>query len=157
MIILYHTSNVKVLTPDTLHSRNDIDFGRGFYLTTIKQQAVDYAQRFLRREEEAWLNIFQFEHIPSDWKVLQFDSYDRSWLDFISKCRAGEDDTDFDLVIGGIANDKVVRTLDRYFKGEISAEHALGLLKYEKPNIQYCIRSQALLDKCLTHIESKQL
>lgn len=156
-MILYHTSNVKVLVPDTLHSRNDIDFGRGFYLTTIHSQAVNYAQRFLRREEEAWLNTFQFEHIPSEWKVLQFDSYDRVWLDFISKCRAGEDDTDFDLVIGGIANDKVVRTLDRYFKGEISAEQALGLLKYEKPNIQYCIRSQAMLDQCLTHIESTRL
>lgn len=156
-MILYHTSNVKVLVPDTLHSRNDIDFGRGFYLTTIQSQAVNYAQRFLRREEEAWLNTFQFEHIPSEWKVLQFDAYDRGWLDFISKCRAGEDDTDFDLVIGGIANDKVVRTLDRYFKGEISAEQALGLLKYEKPNIQYCIRSQAMLDQCLTHIESTRL
>lgn len=156
-MILYHSSNVKVLAPDTLHSRKDIDFGCGFYLTTIRQQAVDYAQRFLRREEEAWLNVFNFEHLPSEWKVLQFDSYDKGWLDFISKCRAGEDDTDFDLVIGGIANDKVVRTLDRFFKGEISAEQALGLLKYEKPNIQYCIRSQAMLEQCLTHIESTQL
>lgn len=156
-MILYHTSNVRVLTPDTLHSRNDIDFGRGFYLTTIREQAVNYGQRFIRREEQAWLNIFLFEHTPSEWKVLQFDSYNREWLDFISRCRAGEDDTDFDLVIGGIANDKVVRTLDRYFKGEISAEQALGLLKYEKPNIQYCIRSQAMLDQCLTHIESAQL
>jgi len=61
------------------------------------------------------------------------------------------------MVIGGIANDKVIRTLDRYFAKEIDAEQTLGLLKYEKPNIQYCIRSQAMLDKCLTHIESKQL
>lgn len=34
---------------------------------------------------------------------------------------------------------------------------ALGLLKYERPNIQYCIRSQAMLDKCIIHIDSKQL
>ena len=25
----------------------------------------------------------------------------------------------------------------------------LGLLKYERPNIQYCIRSQDMLNKCL--------
>lgn len=156
-MILYHTSNVEVILPDTLHSRNDIDFGRGFYLTTIREQAINYAQRFLRREQEAWLNSYQFDHIPSQWKVIQFDSYNREWLDFISKCRAGEDDTDFDLVVGGIANDKVVRTLDRYFKGEITSEQALGLLKYEKPNIQYCIRSQAMLDQCLSHIESIEL
>lgn len=60
-------------------------------------------------------------------------------------------------MIGGIANDKVIETLDRYFNGELSEDEALGLLKYEKPNIQYCIRSQMMLDSCLKHIESKQL
>jgi len=50
-----------------------------------------------------------------------------------------------------------VRKLDRYFAGELSQEDALGLLKYEKPNIQYCIRSEKMLQECLTFIESKQL
>ena len=88
---------------------------------------------------------------------MTFTEYDRAWLDFVAKCRLGKDDTDFDLVIGGIANDKVIQTLDRYFAGELSESEALGLLKYEKPNIQYCIRNQNMLDKCLKHIESKQL
>ena len=88
---------------------------------------------------------------------MVFDSYNKDWLDFIAKCRAGNDDTDFDLIIGGIANDKVIQTLDRYFDGIISEAEALGLLKFEKPNIQYCIRSQKMLNKCLKHIESKQL
>lgn len=156
-MILYHTSNMVIKSPDTEHSRIDLDFGRGFYLTTMRQQAVDYGRRFKLRDEEAWLNSFQFDLEPSQWNILQFDSYSREWLYFISKCRAGKDDTDYDLVIGGIANDKVIRTLDRYFKGEISAEQALGLLKYEKPNIQYCIRSQIMLDRCLTHFESIKL
>lgn len=86
--------------------------------------------------------------------MLQFDSYNREWLQFVSKCRAGKDDTDYDLVIGGIANDRVIQTLDRYFEGELSESDTLGLLKYEKPNIQYCIRSQKMLDQCLTFIES---
>lgn len=156
-MILYHTSNLIIKSPDTEHSRIDLDFGQGFYLTTMRQQAVDYGRRFKLRDEEAWLNSFQFDLEPSQWNILQFDSYSKEWLDFISKCRAGKDDTDYDLVIGGIANDKVIRTLDRYFKGEISDEQALGLLKYEKPNIQYCIRSQVMLDRCLTHFESIKL
>lgn len=61
------------------------------------------------------------------------------------------------MVVGGIANDKVIRTLDRYFDGELTAEQALGILKYEKPNIQYCIRSQRMLDICLKHLESIEL
>lgn len=156
-MILYHSSDVEVRTPDTLHSRDDIDFGRGFYLTPIQDQAINYAKRFSRRGKTAWINSYEFNHKPSEWKVRVFDSYNRDWLDFISKCRAGQDDTDFDLIIGGIANDKVLRTLDRYFRGEINQEQALGLLIYEKPNIQYCIRSQAMLDKCLTHIKSQLL
>ena len=154
---LYHSSEVSVTNPDILHSRNYLDFGKGFYLTSIHEQAVRYAQRFIRRQRNAWLNTYDFIFDPSEWKILIFDSYDKQWLDFVASCRAGEDDTDFDLIIGGIANDKVIQTLDRYFEGELSENDTLGLLKYEKPNIQYCIRSQTMLDKCLKHIESKQL
>jgi len=154
---LYHSSNITVEHPDTEHSRDYLDFGKGFYLTTIEDQAVKYGNRFIRREEEAWLNIYEFEFDIADWKVRQFDSYDLEWLEFVSKCRAGEDDSDYDIVIGGIANDKVIRTLDRYFAGELSAEATIGLLKYEKPNNQYCIRSQRMLNECLKHIESRRL
>lgn len=154
---LYHSSNVAVVNPDTQHSRDYLDFGRGFYLTTIFEQAVSYAQRFQRRNKEAWLNSYEFEFKYEEWRIREFKSYDGEWLDFISKCRAGKDDTDYDMIVGGIANDKVIRTLDRYFEGELTAEQALGILKYEKPNIQYCIRNQAMLDLCLRHIESKKL
>ena len=154
---LYHSSDVSVPVPDTEHSRDFLDFGKGFYLTSIHEQAVRYAQRFIRRSRDAWLNAYEFEFNPSEWKVMVFDSYNKDWLDFIAKCRSGNDDTDFDLIIGGIANDKVIQTLDRYFDGIISEAEALGLLRIEKPNIQYCIRSQKMLNKCLKHIESKQL
>lgn len=154
---LYHSSTISVDHPDTVHSRDFLDFGKGFYLTTIHEQAVKYAQRFIRRQREAWLNTYDFTFEESDWKVLRFEAYDLRWLDFVAQCRAGNDSSDFDIVIGGIANDKVIRTLDRYFEGEISAEDAIGILKYEKPNVQYCIRSQRMLDECLRHIESVKL
>lgn len=154
---LYHSSNLLVKNPDTSYSRNYLDFGKGFYLTSIYDQALKYAQRFLRRQQKAWLNTYEFEFNPSNWKILEFEAYDKRWLDFISKCRAGKDDTDYDMVIGGIANDKVIQTLDRYFEGNLSESETLGLLKYEKPNNQYCIRSQKMINECLKHIESQQI
>lgn len=154
---LYHSSDVSVAKPDIIHSRDYLDFGKGFYLTSFHEQAVRYAQRFLRRQRTAWLNSYELEFNPSEWNILESDSYDKDWLNFVANCRAGKDSTNFDIVIGGIANDKVIQTLDRYFEGELSEDKTLGLLKYEKPNIQYCIRSQKMLDKCLKHIESKQL
>ena len=154
---LYHSSTIVVDKPRTNHSRQYLDFGKGFYLTTIYEQAVRYAERFKRRGQPAWLNTYELDENLEGWKVLRLDVYDKTWLDFVSVCRAGEDKSDYDMVVGGIANDRVILTLDRYFAGEISQEEALGLLKFEKPNIQYCIRSDKMLQKCLTYIESKEL
>ena len=154
---LYHSSNVIVERPDTQHSRNYLDFGRGFYLTSIYEQAERYAQRFKRRGQQAWLNTYELAEEFESWKIKQFDAYDIDWLDFVAQCRDGKNVGDYDMVIGGIANDRVIITLDRYFSGEISQDEALGLLKFEKPNIQYCIRSERMLQECLTYIESKQL
>lgn len=157
MMILYHTSTVAVHTPDTIHSRDELDFGKGFYLTTLHSQAIKYGQRFIRRKRDAVLNTYEFEYDVNDWKVKTFNCYDKEWLDFISMCRDGRDNSDYDLVVGGVANDEVFETLEDYFAGKINADAALGLLKYAKPNNQYCIRSQAMLDKCLKHIESQKL
>lgn len=156
-MILYHTSNIIIENPDNLHSRDFLDFGKGFYLTTIRKQAEKYGERFKRRGKEAWLNIYEFNFNEIEWKTLKFDSYDNLWLDFVAKCRGGEDKSNFDIVIGGIADDKVIQTLDRYFMGEIEKTKALGLLKYEKPNVQYCLRSQKIINDCLKFIESVKL
>lgn len=155
---LYHSSNVIVESPDTLHSRNYLDFGRGFYLTSLYEQAVRYAQRFKRRGQHAWLNTYEFSFDDdSQWKILKFDSYDENWLDFVTQYRDGKDVGDYDMVVGGIANDRVILTLDRYFAHEISQEEALGLLRFEKPNIQYCIRTERMLRESLTYINSEQV
>ena len=82
---LYHSSYVSIHTPDTKHSRQYLDFGRGFYLTTIYDQAVRYAQRFKRRGQQAWLNSYEFTYNETEWKVKRFDAYDKDWLDFVDR------------------------------------------------------------------------
>ncbi len=154
---VFHSSYISVETPDINHSRDFLDFGKGFYLTTLYDQAVKYAQRFKRRKRQAWLSTYELEFNPEEWKIHRFDSYDREWLQFVMNCRSGNDNSDYDLVIGGIANDEVIQTIERYFAGEISENDALGLLKFEKPNNQYCIRSQRMLDECLKHKSSEEL
>lgn len=69
-MIVYHASNVMVQNPDTAHSRDFLDFGRGFYLTSIKEQAVKYGNRFHRRGTEAWLNVYELDEDWDRWKVL---------------------------------------------------------------------------------------
>ena len=99
---LYHSSDIAVTSPDVIHSRDYLDFGKGFYLTSIRGQAVKYAQRFLRRQRDAWINEYELDYMPAEWKILVFERYDREWLKFVAKCRAGNDDSDFDMIIGGI-------------------------------------------------------
>lgn len=42
--------------PDVLHSREKLDFGKGFYLTAVREQAVSYADRFILRGKNAFIN-----------------------------------------------------------------------------------------------------
>lgn len=113
-----------------------MDFGKGFYVTSIEAQARKYARRFVLRGRTAFLNVYELSDVLSEYKLLSFDSYDERWLDFVAECRVGHDESDFDIVVGGIANDKVFRTIDLFFSGEVSKDEALRSLRYEKPNVQ---------------------
>lgn len=55
---LYHASTLCIKKPDVLHSRDKLDFGRGFYMTSIREQAIRYAERFTRRGKEAFINEY---------------------------------------------------------------------------------------------------
>ena len=55
-MLIYHASDTIVNTPDTMHSRTNLDFGKGFYATVIREQAERYAQRFILRNRKGILN-----------------------------------------------------------------------------------------------------
>ncbi len=154
---LYHTSLFQIPVPDTQHSRKNLDFGRGFYLTSIKEQALRYAERFSNRGKVVWLNVYEMKEDWEDWNVRIFNEYSEEWLDFVADCRLEKSEEDFDMVIGGVADDKVFETIDLYFAGLMSKENALNRLSFIHPNIQYCIRSEEMLRNCLTYIESIKL
>ncbi len=44
-MILYHGSTAAIPHPDVSLSRSNLDFGRGFYLTSYCEQAIDWAKR----------------------------------------------------------------------------------------------------------------
>ena len=67
---VYHASSVVVDIPNTSHSREHLDFGKGFYVTTLEHQAVEYGQRFLRRGRKAWLNVYDLSEEFGDLNVI---------------------------------------------------------------------------------------
>ena len=51
-MILYHGSHMEIAEPDLVHSRTNVDFGRGFYVTPLYEQAAKWCGKFRRRGKE---------------------------------------------------------------------------------------------------------
>ncbi len=156
-MIVYHGSYVLVDKPDALHSRLNVDFGRGFYVTPIYGQAEKWCQKFIRRGKDGIISKYTLdEEMLNKLNVLRFSSYSEEWLDFILACRNKKDTSDYDAVSGGVANDKVFNTVELYFENLIDKREALKRLRYDKPNMQIALRSEAALG-CLRFEGSERL
>ncbi len=152
-MILYHGSYIEIKHPDLQHSRANVDFGRGFYTTPIYEQAEKWCGKFIRRGNSGVITEYEFDDASlAELKVLKFDAYSEDWLDFIMVCRNGKDASEYDVVIGGVANDKVFNTVELFFDGLIDKTEAIKRLRYEKPNLQVCLRT----DKAITLLKFKR-
>ena len=90
----------------------------------------------------------------SEFRVLKFDEYNKEWLDFIVANRNGLKKWEqYDYIEGGIANDRVIDTIESYMIGNITLEMALGQLAFHRPNNQICLINQRLIDACLHFIK----
>lgn len=157
-MILYHGSDCEIKQPDISHSRVTVDFGRGFYTTPLLEQAAQWCAKFKRQGKSGIVSRYSLDESAfENEKVLRFETYSEDWLDFVLACRRGLDESGFDIVIGGVANDKVFNTIELYFDGLIDKSETLKRLRYEKPNLQVCLRSQDIIDKYLTFNGSEKL
>ena len=155
-MILYHGSFLEIEKPDLVHSRPNVDFGRGFYVTPLYEQAEKWCGKFKRRGKDGIISCYKYDESREvELKILKFDSYSEEWLDFILDCRSGNDLTDYDLVSGGVANDKVFNTVELFFDGLIDKTEAINRLRYEKPNMQMCFRTEKALS--LLHFEGSEM
>lgn len=158
--ILYHGSNCEVSKPNIIHSRDKLDFGKGFYMTPLKEQAMSWVSRFKRKGEKGILNVYKFDidKVMEKCNILSFSDYNEEWLDFVIKCRTGNlDYKKYDIITGGIADDKVFNTVELCLENLISKQEALGRLKYHKPNYQICITNQEVIDNYLKFVESSEV
>ena len=96
---VYHASKFIIELPDVYHSRDLLDFGKGFYLTSLVEQAKKYAQRFLFQGDKAYLNQYILdENLDREYKIKNFIDYNEEWLDFVALCRLGKQSSKYDMV-----------------------------------------------------------
>lgn len=154
---VYHAGTERVEAPDCRRGRRNLDFGQGFYVTDIYDQAYNFSLVKSRdRREPALINTYLLDRkaIISEAKSLIFERYDEGWLEYVVACRGGKDIWKlYDYVEGGVADDRVIDTVDMYIQGFISKERALRNLVFMKPNNQICILNQDLLDRYLKFVD----
>lgn len=149
-MILYHGSNVTVEKPVLVKQNRFLDFGFGFYTTTNKEQAKDFAVKVTdkRKNGTATLNIYEVDETKAiaECNVLSFDEPDEAWLDFVAQNRQGMYSGEkYDLIYGPVANDDVYRTITLYMTGILSKEQTLEALKIRKLYNQLVFTSEKSL------------
>lgn len=155
---VYHGGTEIIKLPSVSEGRVGLDFGQDFYVTDRQQQAESWADRMARiRMGKGIVNIYEFDLLvaKTEYQYKQFSEYDVEWLNFIISNRRNEyNGTKYDIVEGGVANDRVIDTVEAYMSNLMPLETALQNLSLHRPNNQLCILSQQVLDKYLRFVES---
>lgn len=151
-MIVYHGSTEIVKTPDVLHSLRSLDFGKGFYVTTNREQAERWARRKidLLHKDVSYVNVYEMSEDIAQFKVKTFAEDLLEWIDFVCDCRDGKTKyTSYDIIMGKVADDKVFRVVDLYHSGIWNKERAIREIKVYPEYDQIAFITQEAIDKLL--------
>ena len=149
---LYHGSIVEVRKPSLRYGRKRTDFGKGFYTTTLAEQAEHWAKIKKDREKatKAVVSVYEIDDellADSALNIREFHGVDESWLNFVVGCR--KENTvkhDFDLVFGPVANDNVFLTVNLYESGALDAQAAIAQLRAYKTYDQLSFHTKRVIN-----------
>ena len=157
---LYHGTDIYHEQIDLRRSNSFKDFGRGYYMTSYRRQAMDWAAVKNRRHKvgESWVFEYELAPVPDGMNVKELLRYNREWLDFIAKRRISGEETPFDIVYDRMADnrfDALSQAVRDYHFGRIDAQRALRIIRFDRRNRdQYCFKTQraiALLKRTRTY------
>ena len=157
---LYHGSSRVVRSPAVAMSRSNLDLGQGFYTTSIKSQVENWARRKAGLEKgKACVNEYNLDEDKLEGRaILRFADPDEQWVRFVCDCRRGSDAfKDYDLIVGGAANDRVYYAVDMFYQGLWDIETTLEALCYYEVNDQWCFISQSLVDDALRFVGASKV
>ena len=151
-MIVYHGSIITVDSPDVQHSYRPLDFGKGFYVTSVREQAERWARRkaALFGSDKAIINVYEMKEDPDGLKIKSFAPDLMDWIDFVCECRDGKNEYQkYDLIYGKVANDRVFRVVDMYHTGIWDKERALEEIKVYPTYDQIAFITQKAIDRLL--------
>ena len=152
-MIVYHGSSEIVRRPDVHHSYRALDFGKGFYVTTVREQAEHWA----RRKADLFggtpvVSRYRMRDDLSQFRVKRFPDDLMEWIEFVCDCRDGKPTyQQYDIIIGKVANDKVFRVVDMYHSGIWGKERALQEIRAYPNYDQIAFITQSAIDALLLY------
>ncbi len=155
-MIVYHGSDRIIQNPEIRFSKKRLDFGSGFYVTTVKEQATRWAKRkaMLDGQRHGIVNVFEMQD-NADFIVRDFADDLDNWIDFVCQCRDGDAIYQkYDLIKGKVANDKVFRVVDMYKRGIWDKDRAIREIKVYKTYDQIAFIAQEAIESMLNFIDS---
>ena len=144
---LFHGCNLDINEINLSKCRPYKDFGQGFYLTELEEQAVKMARRVVFESPD--LKIKNFGRKASDeWARFVMNNRSKSFKDISSpECNL---DNKYDIVIGPIANDDMAVLFRQYQNEIIDFETLIKDMTYKELTSQYSFHTEkavALLKK----------
>lgn len=137
-LIVYHGTVADFDEIDLYKSKNKRDFGRGFYTTVIEKQATEWAYRKSLRDKKSEYYVYRYSFVRDEaLSIKHFDALDKEWLEFIKENRTkGGIQHRFDIVIGPVADDDTMETVQLYIGGVLTVDEAVERLRYNDVNNQ---------------------
>ena len=141
---LYHGSNSKIKNIDLAKCKPYKDFGQGFYLTEIEEQAFQMARRTASiYGGSAVVTQFEFDETAlsdSTLSIKRFEEPNEEWALFVMANRSRERQHpvhEHDIVIGPVADDTIATLFRNFDDGIIDLPMLVKGLKYKKISSQY--------------------
>jgi len=151
-MILYHGSNRPIYDIDLSQGKKFKDFGRGFYTTHIKEQAVYWSKRIAERfGGTPTVTKFEFNFdaaIAAGLNIKIFENPDKEWALFVMANRQQGDSAynhDYDIVIGPVADDNMARLFGLYDMEIINLDMVVSGLSYKVLSSQYFFATEESL------------
>ncbi|MDO5406325.1 MAG: DUF3990 domain-containing protein [Eubacteriales bacterium] len=147
-LVVFHGTTKRFEQIDLKKSHNRRDFGMGFYTTILEKQAKEWAYRLSLREKTKVYYVYQYTFEENEQlKIKRFDGLNKEWLEFIRKNRSmGGLQHNYDIVIGPVADDNTMETVQLYISGILTADEAVERLRYNKVNNQISFHTAEALN-----------
>ena len=168
---LYHGSNIAIDNINLAMCRPYKDFGQGFYLTDIEEQAEKMAIRVARiYGEKPIVNIYEIDDDFKDFKDLKIKDFGikttEEWARFVMNNRSRvftdiknvlcNKDNKYDIVIGPVADDNMALLFRQYENEIIDFETLVKGMIYKETSSQYSFHTEKSV-KLLRKVMSKDV